>query len=148
MGARGLAYFALGAVLAVGCGESTSPQTSLAGTYVADSIICFTTFDTAADLTAIASLTLVLRPNGTIGGRLMIPAAWTADGIAATDSLYGEWTSIPGGFRVAGPWSSLLTRADFEVHADTARARIVVRGFPLEPFYYLLRLPRTSHTVS
>jgi hypothetical protein len=135
----------LAAVLATGCADGTGPNpfTSLSGTYIADSIFVWTSWDTGADAPSGVALTLVLRPDSTIGGRLAIPAFWMPDGLPAVDdTLTGNWDVIPGGFRVYGPFGSLLNRADFTVSGDTARTRMIVRDFPLDPFSYAFRLRR------
>jgi hypothetical protein len=116
---------------------------ALSGTYVADSIHVRTSFDTGDDATSEVALTLVLRPDSTIGGRLVIPAFWMPEDLPAVDeTLTGTWDVISGGFVVYGPFSSLLNRADFTVSGDTARTLIIVRGFPLDPFSYAFRLRR------
>jgi len=116
----------------------------LVGTYIADSIHNQTSFDTGSEITGFgASLILFLRADSTLGGHLAIPAFFMPDGLPAVDdSLHGEWTANEDGFRIYGPLGSLLTAVDFRVAGDTARAHIIVKGFPLDPFGYRLRLLR------
>ncbi len=133
------------ATLALACHDSTGPAApDFSGTWVADSIFCRTTFDTGSEILPLgASLTLVLKPDSSIGGRLVIPAAWMPDGLPTeNDTLIGSWQAAGGGFHLAGPWGTLLYSVDFMVSADTARATIAVKNFPLDLFSYRLRLHR------
>jgi hypothetical protein len=133
------------AVLVAACHDSTGPVApDFSGTYIADSIYCRATFDTGSEIVPLgASLTLVLKPDSTLGGRLIIPAAWMPDGLPTEhDSLTGTWQATADGFRVSGPWGTLLYSVAFTVTADTARTTIMVKNFPLDLFSYRLRLHR------
>jgi hypothetical protein len=127
------------------CQDSTGPGTpDYSGTWVADSIDCWNTFDTHSEIVPLgASLTLILEPDSTIGGHLVIPVDWMPESLPAEDdTLTGIWQATASGFHVYGPWSSLLTSVDFTATADTARAVITVKGWPLDPFSYRVRLRR------
>ncbi len=133
------------AALALACHDTTGPGTpDFSGTWVADSIFCRTTFDTGSQILPLgASLTLVLKPDSTIGGRLIIPAAWMPDSLPTeNDTLIGSWQLAPAGFRLYGPWGTLLYNVSFTVAGDTARATILVKTFPLDLFGYGFRLRR------
>ncbi len=133
------------AALTLACHDSTGPAApDYSGTWIADAIFCRTTFDTGSPILPLgASLTLVLKSDSTIGGRLIIPAAWMPDSLPAeNDTLIGSWQAAGGGFHLAGPWGTLLYNVDFMVTGDTARATIIVKNFPLDIFSYGFRLHR------
>jgi hypothetical protein len=133
------------AALTSACHDSTGPAApDFSGTYIADSIYCRTSFDTGSEIVPLgASLTLVLKPDSTLGGRLVIPAAWMPDGLPTEDdSVTGTWQATADSFHVYGPWGTLLYNVAFTVTADTARTTISVKNFPLDLFSYRLRLHR------
>jgi hypothetical protein len=133
------------AALTLACHDSTGPAApDYSGTWVADSIYCRDSWDTGTEILPLgASLTLVLKADSTIGGRLFIPAAWMPDGWPAeNDTLIGSWQQTPAGFHMDGPWGTLLYNVAFTVKADTARATIQVKNFPLDLFAYGFRLHR------
>ena len=133
------------AALVLACEDSTGPAApNYSGTWVADSIYCRDSFDTGSQILPLgASLTVVLNADSTIGGRLFIPAAWMPDGMPAeNDTLVGSWQGTATGFHVYGPWGTLLYNVSFAVTADTARATLLVKNFPLQLFGYGFRLHR------
>ena len=133
------------AALVSACHDTTGPLApDFSGSYIADSIYCRTSFDTGSEIVPLgASLTLTLHRDSTIAGRLVIPAAWMPDGLPTeNDSLTGTWQATADGFHVYGPWGTLLYSVAFTVTADTARATIMVKNFPLDLFSYRLRVHR------
>jgi hypothetical protein len=131
--------------LLAACHDSTGPVAlDRSGTYVAASFNCRTSWDTSEEILPFgASLTLVLKPDSTLGGRLIIPVDRMPGGMRAeNDTLVGHWIATAEGFHVDGPWDTLLFNVDFAVGADPAQATILVQNFPLGLFGYTIRLQR------
>jgi hypothetical protein len=63
-------------------------QQSVAGTYVATTLLATTGGVTTNMLTSGASITLILNPDGTTGGRIFVPASVTPQ---VDEPLTGTW---------------------------------------------------------
>ena len=100
------------------CNKNESPVSPLtvAGTYTATQLTTTTGGVTTNQLAAGASVTLVLSPDGTAGGRLVVPASTTP---AVDVSLNGTWAFSNGDIDLTSSTDTFLRDMLFSVEGNT-----------------------------
>jgi len=100
------------------CNKNESPVSPLtvAGTYTATQLTTTTGGVTTNQLTAGASVTLVLSPDGTTAGRLFVPPSTTP---AVDVPLNGTWTFSNGDIDLTSSTDTFLRDMLFSVEGNT-----------------------------
>jgi hypothetical protein len=127
-------FILLGLAVLAACGDSNSPNESVAGTYHATELVFTPTGEPPVDILAEGgSIDLVLTPQGTTTGTLVIPAVFTEDGLEdEVISLDGTYTRTGNTLRFQGGGDSFITDVVWAVGNGTLTATNTLPGATLE----------------